>query len=104
MMDIEKFYLRLSEYIDRKFEEEMENAFAGFDNFFARDIFDGMEDFFNADIFEEMDDMIRKDSCCSTLFNTLCKTIDLCHEIDEMEVPEDVHENLFRILDIKIED
>jgi len=98
MMDLEKFYLRLSEYIDRKFEEEMEGDF---DDFFG---FNEMEDFFSADIFEEMEDMIQKDSCYNTLFNTLCKTIDLCHEIVEKEVPEDVHENLFRILDIEIED
>ena len=119
MMDLEKFYLRLSEYIDSRFDSEVEpssleipysadfgieDMFAEFEDFFGRDIFDEMEEFFNRDICAEMDEMVSDNDCCCTMYKTLCKTIELCHCMDEMDVPNQIHEKLFEVLEIEIED
>jgi len=103
-MDFEEFYRHLSEYIDRRFDEELKDAFEG-EDFFGGDFFEDGEEFFGEEInemFGEMDKMIQSDVCCSSLYNTLCRTIEFCGEMDEMDVPEDTHRKLFELLGIEI--
>ena len=77
MMDFERLFELLSDYLDRELESE---------------------------ICAEIDELIREDSCCKTLFNTFNKTLDLCREMEteEVEVPEGVHIRLYESLRIEI--
>ena len=105
-MDFEEFYKHLSEYIDRRFNEEFEDVFED-GNFFGDDFFGDEDDFFGKDfneLFEEMDRMIESDVYCSSLYNTLCRTVEFCGEMDEMDVPEEAHRKLFEVLDIETEE
>ena len=56
------------------------------------------------DICKDMKGLIDEDCCCEHLFNTLKKTIEICGEIEMLEVPEEVHINLHRIIRIEIQD
>ncbi len=77
MMDFDELWELLSDY----FDEELES-----------------------DICEEIDELINEDYCCSVLFNTFNKTLDLLREFEEeeIEVPEDVHRELYEVLRIEI--
>lgn len=76
MIDFEKLISLLSEYID----EELER-----------------------DICDEIDELMNEDICCRYMFNTLEKTVDLCHEIEIFDVPEEVHIELYRVIKIEID-
>lgn len=56
-----------------------------------------------SEICSEIEEFICIDAECRTLFNTFQETINLCHEIEELEVPRDVHVKLCMSLHIKIE-
>ena len=77
MMDYHKLFLLMSDYFDHELER---------------------------DIFDEMEEMIHDDLCCQSFFNTFCKTLDLCDQIEaeEIEVPQYVHIQLYRIIQIEI--
>ncbi|OIO73289.1 MAG: hypothetical protein AUJ85_08480 [Elusimicrobia bacterium CG1_02_37_114] len=53
-------------------------------------------------ICDEINELIEEDVCCRYMFNTLEKTIDLCHDIEMLDVPEEVHIELYRIIKIEI--
>ena len=75
MIDFEQFWQMLSDYIDEELEK---------------------------DIYEEFDDMICEVAECEHLFNTLQKTLHICHEMEMVEVPEEVHVELHRVLQVEM--
>lgn len=76
MIDFEELLRLLSDY----FDEELE-----------------------ANICEEIDQLIHEDLWWQAFFNTFNKTMELCREMEEeMEVPKDVHIQLFESLRIEI--
>jgi len=77
MIDFEKLFELLSDY----FDEELED-----------------------DICAEIDELVSEDFCSKVFFNTFAKTIELCREIEaeEVEVPEEVHIQLYEFLEIEI--
>jgi len=66
-MDIDKFCRLLSDFMDG----ELENG-----------------------ICDEMKVRMQDDSCCESLYNTFSRTLDMCHEIQPVELPEDIHSEL----------
>ena len=99
-MDFEEFLKRVSDYIDKEFEKDFFEEFDRIDEMIEEE-FAEMEKFERSmeKEFEEMDKLIEQDTCCLALFNTMKKTIQLCHELEEMEVPQDIHTELFRKLE-----
>ena len=75
-MNLEEFYRLISEYIDSELEQ---------------------------DICYQIEEFICRDCDCKTLFDTFCETVHLCNEMEEEEVPEDVHVRLYQLLEISLE-
>jgi N-glycosylase/DNA lyase len=76
MIDFEEFWSLLSDY----FDEELDR-----------------------DICEEIDEFMGEDIFCENLFNTFRRTVDMCREIEMIDVPEEVHRELYTFLKIQIE-
>jgi len=74
MTDLEKVYLLISEHLD--------------------------EDFDN-DFFSELEEFFEESRQCQCYYNTLRRTVQMCHEIDMEEVPEEVHQELLRVIRIE---
>ena len=75
-MDIRELFQLISDYLDRELEP---------------------------DISSEIEEFICLDQECRTLVNTFRETINLCYEIEDLEVPEQVHIKLYQFLQIEIE-
>lgn len=80
MIDFEELFMLLSGY----FDEDLEN-----------------------DLIDEINELIDEDLWCQAFFNTFNRTLELCHELEEeeeeeMEVPKDVHMQLFESIRIEI--
>jgi hypothetical protein len=56
----------------------------------------------STDICREVDRVISSDCECRSLYNTFRETIQLCHQVEEVEVPRRVHIRLYQTLHIKI--
>lgn len=71
-----------------------------------RELCNLLSDYFDHDldseICSEIEEFICADNECRTLFNTFQETIHLSQEIEEIEVPQEVHIKLYRSLRITI--
>ncbi len=77
MIDFEELFMLLSYYFDHDLEE---------------------------DLIDEIDELVEADLWSQAFFNTFCKTMELCHELEEeeLEVPEEVHYRLFESIRLEI--
>jgi hypothetical protein len=70
-----------------------------------KDLSQLLSDFFEEDldpvIAREINELICKDCHCRTLFNTFVKTIYLCREIKEIDIPISTRLKLFQSLGIE---
>ncbi len=99
MKDLDKLFRCLEEYIDLRIDESF---FSFRKDFFERDLFDEeIKNIFERNIFDELEETADKECCCA-VFKTLCRTICFCREMEEMDVPEDIHEKLLKALDSEL--
>jgi hypothetical protein len=81
MMDQERLFIIISELLDDGFE---------------RDIFDELSelDALMDSLFDDFDE-----ECCRYYFNTLKKTVELCHQMEMVEVPEQLHYKVIKTIE-----
>lgn len=101
MKDLDKLFRCLEEHIDSMIDRD-------FDSFskelFDRDAFyEEIKELFGKGMFDEAAER-PDDEYCEAVFKTLCRTICFCREMEEIEVPEDIHTKLLRALEEELED
>ncbi|MEA2082368.1 MAG: hypothetical protein U9O97_06475 [Elusimicrobiota bacterium] len=101
MKDCDDLFRCLEEYIDKYFEQD----FIPFNNdLFNREMEnEEIKNIFEPDFLDRMKETADAECCCAA-FKTLCRTIFLCREMNEMDVPEDIHEKLLKTLASELED
>ncbi|MFC2061779.1 RNA polymerase sigma factor, partial [Elusimicrobiota bacterium] len=70
---------------------------------FCRLLSDYCDSELSFDICSEIEEFMHEECICKTMFNTFQRTIELCNELEEMEVPQQIHIELHRTLHIIIE-
>ncbi|MCD6311557.1 MAG: hypothetical protein J7M11_03765 [Elusimicrobia bacterium] len=101
MKDLDKLFRCLEEYIDNCVDDDF---FSFREKNFERDLFDEeIKNIFERNIFDELGETADKECCCA-VFKTLCRTICLCREMEEMDVPEDIHDKLLKALDSELKE
>ncbi len=75
-MDCEELFFILSDYFDQELEMEL---------------------------YDEMEEHIKTCCYCEFLFDTFSKTLELCSEMEQLEVSPEVHLRIIQLIRIEIE-
>jgi len=101
MKDLDKLLRCMEEHVDIKIDSDF-LSFGG--TLFDRKAFyDEIRQLLEGEGFDEVMESPDEEYCAAVL-RTLCRTICLCREMDEMEVPEDIHSKLLKAIEEELKD